>query len=146
MIVGIGVDLVNVPRFAATLNSVAGLKRLYFCPAELVQADGEPRSAGSLAARYAAKEAVSKALGHPAGLRHIDCEILRSGSGEPELVAKGSVASAAAAAGVSRWHVSLSQEGDVAMAMVIAERDDAPRADPPRADPPRAVAGVEEVR
>ena len=130
MIVGIGVDVVNVPRFAATLSSVGGLKRLYFAPEELLAEDGRPRSPGSLAARYAAKEAASKALGVPAGLRHVDCRVSHGQAGEPELITTGSVASAAAEAGVTRWHVSMTLEGDMAMAMVIAERDqDKVRAD-----------------
>lgn len=124
MIVGIGVDLVNVPRFAATISSVSGLKRLYFSPEELVAEDGRPRSPGALAARFAVKEAASKALGVPQGMRHVDCSVQHGSAGEPELVTSGSVATAAAAAGVTRWHVSLSLEGDVAMAMVIAEGDD----------------------
>lgn len=118
---GIGVDVVNVARFGATLRSIAGLRRLYFDPRELVTEDGQPRSTGSLAARYAVKEATSKALGVPEGLRHSECLVVSGEAGEPILRPTGSVASAAAKAGVTRWHVSLSVEGDVAMAMVVAE-------------------------
>jgi holo-[acyl-carrier protein] synthase len=124
MIVGIGVDLVNVPRFTASLGSISGLRSLYFAPEELTTQDGQPRSPGSLAARFAAKEAVSKALGLPAGTKHIDCRVVAGSAGEPELVVSGSVASAAERIGVTRWHVSLSLEGDVAIALVIAERDE----------------------
>lgn len=124
VIVGIGVDVVNVARFAATLRSVAGLRHLYFAPQELLTEDGRPRSAGSLAARYAVKEATSKALGLPSGLRHVDCQVVAGGCGEPVLRPVGSLATAAAQVGVTRWHVSLSVEGDVAMAMVVAEADD----------------------
>jgi holo-[acyl-carrier protein] synthase len=123
MIVGIGVDMVNVPRFAATLRSMSGLQGLYFAPEELLTGDGEPRSAASLAARFAAKEAVAKALGMPDGTRRTECRVLQGDSGEPELAVSGGVASAAERIGVTRWHVSLSQEGDVAIALVIAERD-----------------------
>jgi len=121
MIVGIGVDVVNVPRFAATLHRAGGLLRMHFAPEELYDNAGQPRSAASLAARYAAKEAASKALGQPSGLRHADCQVRSGAAGEPELIATGSVASAARAAGVTRWHLSMSFEGDVALAMVIAE-------------------------
>jgi holo-[acyl-carrier protein] synthase len=124
MIVGIGVDMVNVPRFAATLRSMSGLQGLYFAQEELMTGDGEPRSAASLAARFAAKEAVSKALGMPTGARHTECRVLQGDGGEPELDIRGGVASAASRIGVTRWHVSLSQEGDVAIALVIAERDE----------------------
>ena len=124
MIVGIGVDIVNVPRFAATINAVSGLKKVYFTPEELAAEDGQPRSPGALAAHFAVKEAATKALGVPAGIRHLDCQVRHGPAGEPLLVTSGSVESAATAAGVTRWHVSLSHEGDVAMAMVIAERDE----------------------
>jgi holo-[acyl-carrier protein] synthase len=124
MIVGIGVDMVNVPRFTATLRRMSGLQGLYFAPDEMLTGDGEPRSAASLAARFAAKEAVSKALGMPAGTRHTECRVLQGDGGEPELAVSGGVASAAERIGVTRWHVSLSQEGDVAIALVIAERDE----------------------
>lgn len=120
---GIGVDLVNVPRFAATLAAVGGLKQLYFAPEELTTTDGQPRSPASLAARFAAKEAASKAMGIPSGTRHADCRVLPGQRGEPELHVSGSVASAAGRIGVTRWHVSLSQEGDMAIAMVVAESD-----------------------
>ena len=125
MIVGIGVDMVNVPRFAATLATVSALRGLYFAPEELRDEAGQPRSTGSLAARYAAKEAVAKALGLPSGgMRHKECRVLPGPSGEPLVQTSGSVASAAARAGVTRWHASLSLEGDVAIALVVAEHDE----------------------
>lgn len=124
MIVGIGVDMVNVPRFGATLRSMGGLRGLYFTPEELRTSDGEPRSVASLAARFAAKEAVSKALGMPTGARHSECQVLQGDQGEPTVAVSGGVASAASRIGVTRWHVSLSQEGDVAIALVVAEHDE----------------------
>jgi holo-[acyl-carrier protein] synthase len=121
VIVGIGIDLVNVPRFAATMSSVSALRPMFFSPQELRQSDGTPRSTGSLAARFAAKEAVAKALGVPPGLLHRDCEVLDDGNGKPRLVTAGSVAAAASQLGVTRWQVSMSLDGDMAMAFVIAE-------------------------
>ena len=128
MIVGIGVDMVNVPRFTATLRSMSGLRGLYFAPDELLTGEGELRSAASLAARFAAKEAVCKALGMPAGTRHTECRVLQGDGGEPELAVSGGVASAAERIGVTRWHVSMSHEGDVATATVVAEADGQPGA------------------
>jgi len=119
--VGIGVDLVNIPRFSATLRSMPQLQDLYFVPAELDREDGRPRSEASLAARFAAKEAVAKALGLPPGMSHRDCVVLTDHDGQPWLEARGSVLEAARSLGVQRWHMSLSQEGTVAMAQVIAE-------------------------
>jgi holo-[acyl-carrier protein] synthase len=121
VIVGIGIDLVNVPRFAATMSSVSALRHTIFSPSELAEPDGSPRPAGALAARFAAKEAMAKALGVPGGLRHRDCEILNDHDGRPRLVPGGSVAAAAERLGVTRWQVSMSLDGDLAMAFVIAE-------------------------
>lgn len=128
MIVGLGVDVVNVPRFTATLASVSALRGMYFADDELVDADGQPRSAPAMAMRYAAKEAVAKALGVPSGLRHTDCRVTSGERGEPALQITGSVAAAADERGVTRWHVSMSYEGDIATALVIAEADGQPRA------------------
>ena len=85
----IGVDIVDVGRFAATLGANARLAGRLFTPAERVL---PPRS---LAARFAAKEAVAKALGSPGGLRWHDCEVVREPNGAPRLVLRGTVAAAA---------------------------------------------------
>ncbi len=73
------------------------------------------------AARFAAKEAVFKALGAPAGLRWHDCEIVADPDGRPWLTVSGTVAAVAAERGVSRWHISLSHDGGIATAVVVAE-------------------------
>jgi len=75
----------------------------------------------SLAARFAAKEALAKALGAPVGLAWHDAEVVRDERGRPSLVVRGSVAAAADDAGVATWHVSLSHDGGSAVAVVIAE-------------------------
>ena len=82
---------------------------------------GNPRSPESLAARFAAKEAVAKALGAPAGLRWHDCEIVSDPDGRPWLTVSGTVAAVAAERGINRWHLSLSHDGGIASAMVVAE-------------------------
>lgn len=74
-----------------------------------------------LAGGFAAKEAVAKALGAPVGLRWHDAEVIRTDAGRPELAIRGSVAAAAAAVGVRRWHLSLSHDGPMVVAMVVAE-------------------------
>lgn len=113
--------MVNVPRFAATLRAASSLRSIYFAPVELADDDGQPRSVGSLAARFAAKEALAKALGSPPGLRWRDCVVMADPDGRPWVRAKGTVEEAAEALGVQRWHVSMSQDGDMAVAYVIAE-------------------------
>ena len=124
MIVGIGIDVVSIPRFEALMQrQPAALARL-FNERETLLADGSPRPTSSLAARFAAKEAVAKALGAPAGLVWHDCEIVVDDAGRPSVQARGSVAAAAAAAGIERWHLSLTHDADVAIAQVVAEGRD----------------------
>jgi holo-[acyl-carrier protein] synthase len=121
VIVGVGIDVVPVERFAASLRRTKGLGERLFTPAERVTSAGRPRTPESLAARFAAKEAVAKALGVPAALEWHDCEVQSSADGRPELVVAGTVAAAAAACGVTDWHVSLSHDGGIASAVVVAE-------------------------
>ncbi|WP_329090031.1 MULTISPECIES: holo-ACP synthase [unclassified Streptosporangium] len=115
MIVGIGVDVVDVARFEATLARTPALRGRLFTEGESTLATR------SLAARFAAKEAVAKALGAPPGLRHLDAEVISGEYGRPELRVTGRVADVARALGVARWHVSLTHDGGVAIAYVIAE-------------------------
>ncbi|MEU8380360.1 holo-ACP synthase [Streptosporangium sp. NPDC048865] len=115
MIVGIGVDVVDTARFAATLERTPALRGRLFTEGE------SALGMTSLAARFAAKEAVAKALGAPPGLRHLDAEVLGGEHGRPELRVTGRAAEVARALGVARWHVSLTHDGGVAIAYVIAE-------------------------
>jgi len=82
---------------------------------------GEQRGIASLAARFAAKEAVAKALGAPAGLSWLDAEVMTEESGQPRLIVTGTVAARAAELGVKHWHLSLSHDAGVASAVVVAE-------------------------
>lgn len=115
MIVGIGVDVVDVPRFEKLIARTPALVERLFCPEE------RQVRTRSLAARFAAKEAVVKALGSPGGMVWHDCEVCTLESGAPELAIRGSVKEVADQLGVKRWHVSLTHDGDVAIAYVIAE-------------------------
>ena len=121
MIVGIGADVVSVPRFAASLVRTPGMRERLFTPTEQVTDEGSRRTDTSLAARFAAKEAVAKALGVPHGMKWHDCEVGGDGEGRPWLQLTGTVAAAADAQGIVRWHLSLSHDGDLAVAYVIAE-------------------------
>jgi len=114
-IVGIGVDLVDLARFKESLDHTPGLADRLFTASE--------RGLGiaSLAATFAAKEAVAKALGAPRDLQWHDVEVLRSDVGRPSLQVTGSVAGAAASLGIVTWHVSLSHDAGAAIAMVVAE-------------------------
>jgi holo-[acyl-carrier protein] synthase len=115
VIVGVGVDVVEIERFAAILARRPRLLERLFAP------DERGLTVASLAARFAAKEAVAKALGAPAGLAWQDCEVVSAASGRPWLVLRGTVAKAAADAGVRHWHLSLSHDAGIASALVVAE-------------------------
>ncbi|MGL5829613.1 MAG: holo-ACP synthase [Angustibacter sp.] len=111
--VGVGIDVVALGRFANTISRTPGLLARLFTPAERTL---PPRS---LAGRFAAKEALAKALGAPGGLSWQDAEVIREPSGQPRFVLRGTVEAAATARGVSRVHLSISHDGDIATAIVL---------------------------
>ncbi len=121
MIVGVGIDVVPVARFAEALTRTPSLATRLFTAEELVTDAGDPRTAESLAARFAAKEALAKALGAGGGMAWTDAEVRTDADGRPSLEVSGTVAERAAAKGVTHWHVSLSHDGGIASATVIAE-------------------------
>jgi holo-[acyl-carrier protein] synthase len=121
MIIGIGIDVVPVERFAASLERTPGLRDRLFTSVEQVTPSGRPRTGESLAARFAAKEALAKALGAPGDLRWHDAEVTVGEHGRPALVVQGTVARRAHQLGVTSWHLSLSHDGGIASAFVLAE-------------------------
>jgi holo-[acyl-carrier protein] synthase len=123
VIVGIGIDVVPVQRFADALKRTPALAAKLFTEAEQLLPNGRARSAESLAARFAAKEALAKALGAPGGMAWTDAEVHTDPDGRPYLEVTGTVAARAAALGTTGWHVSLSHDGGIASAVVIAEGD-----------------------
>ena len=112
---GIGVDIVDISRFEAALNRTPALARRLFAESE------RAAPPASLAASFAAKEAVAKALGAPPGLRWADVEVIHDPAGRPSLEVLGTVAQVAGQQGVRRWHVSLSHDAGASVAMVVAE-------------------------
>src|SRR5258705_6732860 len=123
MIVSVGMDVVLVDRFVGAVARTPLLGERLFTESERLTASRNPRPPESLAARFAAKEAVAKALGAPSGLNWHDCEIVTDPDGRPWLTVSGTVAAAAAKLGISRWHLSLSHDGGIASAMIVAEGD-----------------------
>jgi holo-[acyl-carrier protein] synthase len=121
VIVGVGIDVVPVERFAEALERTPELAERLFTDAERVTDSGAARSAESLAARFAAKEALAKALGAGGGMAWTDAEVFTDARGAPTVTVRGTVAERAAALGVTRWHVSMSHDGGIAAATVIAE-------------------------
>ncbi|WAZ23546.1 holo-ACP synthase [Streptomyces cinnabarinus] len=120
-IIGVGIDVAEIDRFAASLERTPGMAGRLFLDSELWLPSGERRGVASLAARFAAKEALAKALGAPAGLHWTDAEVYVEDSGQPRLRVTGTVAARAAELGVRAWHVSLSHDAGVASAVVVAE-------------------------
>lgn len=120
-IIGVGIDVAEVERFGLSLERRPAMARRLFLESELLLPSGERRGIASLAARFAAKEALAKALGAPAGLLWTDAEVFVEDSGRPRLRVAGTVAARAAELGVTSWHVSLSHDAGVASAVVIAE-------------------------
>jgi holo-[acyl-carrier protein] synthase len=115
MIVGVGIDVCDVSRFAETIERRPGLVERLFTPAEAV------RPTASLAARFAAKEALAKALGAPSGMSWLDAEVQTDDLGRPSFSITGTVAARATALGVDNIHVSLSHDAGIASAFVICE-------------------------
>jgi holo-[acyl-carrier protein] synthase len=115
VIIGIGVDVVDVERFRRQVERTPGLIERLFVPAE------RALPIRSLAARFAAKEAVAKALGAPAGMNWQHCEVRVDDAGAPSIVLTGTVDDAARLKGVGSWHLSMSHDGGLASAMVVAE-------------------------
>jgi len=124
---GVGVDLVRVSRVAESIEHFGDrfLHRV-FTPGEIAYAEQAPALAAErLAARFAAKEAAIKALGlaeHGVNLR--DIEVQRAPSGQCHMALHGSANTAATDAGIQELSVSLSHEGDYAIAVVVARSNE----------------------
>ena len=114
-VIGVGIDVVDIERFMASLARTPGLGERLFTPAEA----GRPPA--SLAARFAAKEALAKALGAPVGMAWHDAEVESEDSGRPLLVIRGSVRARADELGVRHLHLSLSHDAGIASAVVVLE-------------------------
>lgn len=119
-----GVDLVDIPRIERILERYGDrfLERVY-SPNEIRSSRKRP---AELAARFAAKEAVSKALGvgvrvlSPSGIGWQDVETLNESSGKPYLRLHGRAAALAQAQNLTEWAISLSHDGGFAIAFVVA--------------------------
>ena len=119
--VGIGVDIVDVQRFDLALTRRPRLEARLFTERERCDAGERPER---LAARFAAKEAVLKALGVGLGATtwH-SIEIRRDDSGAPSVVLHGVAAELASSRGVGTMHVSMSHTDNLAAAFVVASTE-----------------------
>ncbi|WP_299443538.1 holo-ACP synthase [uncultured Phycicoccus sp.] len=120
MIAGVGIDVVDVARFGASLERTPALAQRLFTEAE------RELPLTSLAARFAAKEALAKALGAPVGLGWHDAEVTRGPDRRPAFTVRGTVAARMAELGIATVHVSLSHDAGIASAVVVTERDGQP--------------------
>ena len=125
MIIAIGTDAIEVERVQRAVDHPRWGERFrqrVFTPGEIAYCTRRRRNAESFAARFAAKEAVMKALGtgYAKGVWWRDIEVVRE-SGAPQLVLHGGAAARAAALGITRWHLSLTHTAGQALAYVIAE-------------------------
>jgi holo-[acyl-carrier protein] synthase len=122
VIVGLGVDLVQVSRLSRLLEGPLGPRFLQrvFTDAERDYCEAhEAARAVHYAGRFAAKEAMVKALGAPPGLRWRDMEVVSEG--RPRLRTSGRAAVALRELGVGHVHVTLSHDGGMALASVVLE-------------------------
>ena len=124
MTLGVGIDLCDIARMERELaRADGGFRDEVFCPAEIAYCESMHRPAMHYAARFAAKEAVFKALsaaGVPGAIWR-EIEVERGPSGEPRVALHGSVGRAARELGVSAVTVSLSHTGELAAACAAVE-------------------------
>jgi len=122
MILGVGLDLVEIERVAAMLaRHGEAFSRRILHPAEDASRLGRRDAATHLAGLFAAKEAVMKALGTGmAGAAFREIAIVKRPSGEPTVQLSGGAAQTAAARGVASWHLSISHSRTTAAAVAIA--------------------------
>ncbi len=127
MIYGIGIDLVKTARLQAAIERYGErfLNRV-FTPREIAYCQARTRGRDSaFALRFAAKEAFSKALGvglRQNGIRWREVEVVPNPLGKPELAVTGHAADLCAAAHITAMHLSLTDENDQALAVVVLEK------------------------
>lgn len=113
MIDGIGIDVVDIARFQESLERTPSLREKLFTESE------REKPVHSLAARFAAKEALHKALSPRRGLHWHDAEVINHENGKPDFLFRGQIADLVDGASV---HLSLSHDAGIASAMVVIER------------------------
>jgi holo-[acyl-carrier protein] synthase len=125
-VAGVGIDAVDLDRFARVLGRRPGMADRLFTSGELAYARSAADPVPRMSTRFAAKEATMKALGVGLGaFPFVDVEVVRTGLEAPRLVLHRIALARAREAGVVRWHLSLTHTDGVALAMVVAEAEPA---------------------
>lgn len=155
-IIGVGIDIADVDRFAEHIERVPELLDRLLTPAEQLKKNGKRRTPESLAARFSAKEALVKALRLPQIIPWHEAEVVSAFSGAPSFRLSGWVLEHFRAAGGQHAHLSITHDSGSTMTFVIVEgRDDsallgsAPPVDQPAPllpGSPEAVAALAEFR
>ena len=115
MIVGVGVDLVDLARFERAIEKTPELVEKIFAETE------REGSVQTLAGRFAAKEALIKAVGDPSGLKWHEVIVSKDPLGKPLLTTVGASARFVSGKGINSLHLSISHDAGQAMAFVVAE-------------------------
>lgn len=124
---GIGIDAVDIDRFRTVLARTPSMRTRLFTAEELAYVEPQADPVPSLAARFAAREAVMKAMGLGLGAFGFhDVWVRRAPSGVPSLVVRERAAELAAERGIAEWQLSLTHTDLVAIAYVVALSASAP--------------------
>lgn len=115
MIIGVGTDICSIERLTESLTRTPNLKSRLFTQAEQLLSEQ------SLAGRFAAKEALAKALGDPRLVTWNEIEIINDAAGKPEFVFHGKTQESIVQAGVQNSWLSISHDAGVAIALVVLE-------------------------
>lgn len=114
-IAGIGVDVVDLARFERAVGRTPRLRERLFAESE------RDLPLRSLAGRFAAKEALMKALGETTGVGWHDMQVVSDADGNPSMTLSGAAAEIAARRGITHVHLSMSHDAGVAIAQVVTE-------------------------
>ncbi|WP_165068852.1 holo-ACP synthase [Marisediminicola senii] len=120
MIVGIGVDVVDLVRFERAASRTPRLLPRLFSAGEL-ETPQRTLSLRSLAGRFAAKEAFIKAIGHSDGVQWHDMRVVSDDHGNPSFELHGAAAAIASQRGIGSIHLTMSHDAGIAIAWVVAE-------------------------
>jgi len=122
MIIGIGTDIIEIVRIKKAIQTRPKMVERIFTPAELEYCQGKGDFFAALAARFAAKEAVAKALGTGfRGFKWQDIEVVNDELGKPFVKIYGKAMGKVEELGITKIEISLSHSRDYAVAMVVLE-------------------------